>query len=131
MFCFKDEKINSPNSFPFNILPFSPEIEMEDGWSCPDPSDSNQISTEDPKQQNIKVEFPTPTPPSIPEIEAYAYNESSISDYCSFPQVVLSLPPIEGVDLDFDFGIKYKDSGPSNGAAIDLFCILMIRFGVI
>jgi len=61
------------------------------------------------------VEFPTPTPPSIPEIEAYAYNESSISDYCRFPQVVLSLPPIEGVHLEFDLGIEYDVNGPFDG----------------
>jgi len=39
-----------------------------------------------------------------------------MSDYCRFAQVVLSLPPMEGVDLDFNLGIEHDDSGPSNGA---------------
>jgi len=54
------------------------------------------------------VEFATPTPPSIPEVEAYASNESSMSDYCRFAQLVRSLPRMEGVDLDFDIGIEYE-----------------------
>jgi len=29
--------------------------------------------------------------------------------------VVLSLPFMEGVDVDFDMGIEYNDSGQSNG----------------
>jgi len=39
-----------------------------------------------------------------------------VSDYCRFAQVVLSLPPMEGVDLDFDLGIEHDNSSPSNGA---------------
>jgi len=57
--------------------------------------------------------FVSPMAPSIPNVEAYASNESSTSDYCRFTQLGLSLPPMEGVDLDFDLGIKYDDSGPS------------------
>ena len=50
-------------------------------------------------------------PPSIPKVKAYASNESPMSEYCRFAQVVLSLPPLEGVDLDFDLGIEHDDSG--------------------
>jgi len=39
-----------------------------------------------------------------------------MSDYCSSAQVVLSLPPMEGVDLDFDLGIENEDSDPPDGA---------------
>ena len=96
-------------------FPFSPEIEMEDGWSCLDPSDSYWVSTKDPDQGYVKVEFATPTPPSIYEVKAYASNESSMSDYCRFAQVVLSMPPIEGFDLDFNVGFEQVDGSPSYG----------------
>jgi len=43
-----DEKFISPNSSLSDALPLSPEIEMDDGRSCPDPSDFDWISTEDP-----------------------------------------------------------------------------------
>jgi len=33
-----NEKVVSPNSSLSDVLLFSPEIEMEDGWSCLDPS---------------------------------------------------------------------------------------------
>jgi len=39
-----------------------------------------------------------------------------MSDYCRFTQVVLSLPPMEGVDLDYDLSIKHADSNPFDGA---------------
>jgi len=89
---------------------------MEDDWGCPDPSDFDWVSTEDSDQGYVKVEFAAPTPPSIPKGEAYTSNESSLSDYYRVAQLVLILPHIEGVDLNFDLGIQYKDSGSSNGA---------------
>ena len=89
-FCFMDEKIISPNSFLSDVLPISPEIETKDDWSYLGPSDSNWISTKDPDQGYVKVEFAAPTPPSIPGVETYASNESSMSDYCRFTQLVLS-----------------------------------------
>ena len=55
-------------------------------------------------------------PSSIPEVETYASSESFMSYYCRFAQVVFSLPHMEGVDLDFDLGIEYDDSGPSDKA---------------
>jgi len=54
--------------------------------------------------------------PSITEVEAYTSNESYMSGYYKFAQVVLSLPPMERVDLDFDIGIEHDDNGPSDGA---------------
>jgi len=57
---------------------------MEDDWGCPDPSDFDWLSTKDPDQGYVKMEFAAPTPPSIPEVEIYASNESSMSDYCRF-----------------------------------------------
>jgi len=53
--------------------------------------------------------------PSIPKFEAHASNESAMSDYCRFAQDVLSLPPMEGFDTDFDLGIEQGDSSQSNG----------------
>jgi len=84
-----DEQINSPNSFPSDVLPLAPEIKMEDGWSCPDPCDFDWISTEDPDQGYVKVKAAAPTPPSIADVEIYAFNEYSMSDYCRFAEVVL------------------------------------------
>jgi len=40
MFGFMDEKVVSPNYSLSDVLPLSLEIEMDDGWSCPDPSES-------------------------------------------------------------------------------------------
>ena len=116
-----DEKIISLNCFLSDVLPLSPEIKMDDDWSCPDPSNSYWISIEDPDQGYVKVEFTAPMPPSTPEVGVYASNESSMSDYCKFAQVVLSLPPMEGVNLDFDLGIEHDDSGPFDGACYQLF----------
>jgi len=113
-FCFVDEKIVSLNSFLSDVLSLSPELEMEDGWSCPIPSDFDWILTEDPNQEYVKVEFATSMLPSIPEVETYASNESFMSDYCRFTQLILSLPLMKGVNLDFDLGIEYDDNGPSD-----------------
>jgi len=115
MFCFMDEKVVFPNSFLSDVLSRSPKIEMEDGWSCLYPSNSNWISTDDLHQEYVKVEFTAPTPLSIPEVESYTSNESSLSDYYRFTQVVLSLPPMEEVDLDVDLGIEHDDSSPFDG----------------
>ena len=54
------DKIISPNFFVYDILLLSPEIEMEDAWSCRGPSDFDTISTEDPNQCYVKVEFAAP-----------------------------------------------------------------------
>ena len=61
------------------------------------------------------MEFAAPTLRSIPKVKAHASNESTISDYCMFAQVVLSLPRMEGVDIDFDLGIEQGDSDQFDG----------------
>ena len=78
-----------PNSFLFDVLPISPEIEMEEDWGCSDLSDYDWISIEDPNQGYFKVDFTAPTTPSIPEVETYASNESSMSGYYKLAKVVL------------------------------------------
>jgi len=116
MFCFMDEKIVSPSPSLSYVLPLSAETEMENGWSCTDPFEFDWISTWDFDQGYVNMELAAPTPPSIPEVYAYASNESSMSDYCRFTEVTLSLPPMKGVNLDFDLGIEHDDSGPCDGA---------------
>jgi len=61
------------------------------------------------------VEFATLMPPNIPKVEAYAFNESTMSDYCMFAQVVLSLHLMEGFDADFDLRVEQSESGQSDG----------------
>ena len=116
-------------------MPLSFEIEMEYYCDCPDPSDFDWISTRDPDQGYVKVKFAIPTPSSIPKVKTYSSNESCKSDYYRFTQLVLILPPMEGIDLYFDLGIEYKDSGLSDIARYlivlyadsALWCNLMIK----
>jgi len=54
-------------------------------------------------------------PPNKPEVDASVPNESSMSDYCRFAQTVLSMPPMEGFDADFDVGVEQVDGSPSDG----------------
>ena len=51
-------------------------------------------------------------PPNTPKVEVPVLDESSISDYCRFAQVVLSMPPMEGFDADFDLGVEQVNSNP-------------------
>jgi len=81
---------------------------------CEDPPDFDWISYEDPNQRYVEVEFAAPVPRNMLMVEAYVSNESSMSDYCRFAQAILSLPPMEGLDIDFDFGAKQVDSSPSD-----------------
>ena len=60
------------------------------------------------------MEFPVPVPPSMPKVEAHISNESSMSDYCRFVQVVLSLLLMEGLDADFDLGVEQVNSSSSD-----------------
>ena len=61
------------------------------------------------------MEFAAPMPPNKPDVEAPASNESSMSDYYRFAQTVLSMPPVEGFDADFDEGVERVDDNPSDG----------------
>ena len=60
------------------------------------------------------MEFVVLALPSIPKVEVYASNESTMSDYCRFAQAVLSLPPMERFDANFDLGVEQGDSGQSD-----------------
>ena len=104
----------SPNSCLLDESPPSPEIDIEDVLNCEDPTDFDWISTEDPNQRYIKVEFAAPIPPNMPKVDALASNESSISNYCRFTHAILSLPLMEGFDANFDLGVEQIDSSPSD-----------------
>ena len=83
----------SPNSFQSVALPFSPEIDIDNVLICQDPPDFDWISTEDPDQGYVKLEFAASMPPSIPKVEAHASDESTMSDYCrSVSYTHLTLP---------------------------------------
>ena len=88
---------------------------MEDVLNCEDLPDFDWISTEDPDQRCVKVEFTTPMPPNMPKVEAHTSNESSMSDYYRFAQAILSLPLMEGFEAVFDLGVEQVDSSPSDG----------------
>jgi len=52
------------------------------------------------------VQFAASMPPNMPKVKAHIFKESSMSDYCRFAQAILSLPPMEGFDADFDLGVE-------------------------
>ena len=78
--------------------------------NCDDPSDSNQISYKDLEQRYVKVKFAALMPPNTPKVEVLVPNKFSMNDYCRFAQTVLSMPPMEGFDADFDLGVEQVDS---------------------
>ena len=41
-----------------------------------------------------------------------------MSDYCRLAQTVLSFPPMEGFEADFDFGVKQVDRSSSDGLSM-------------
>lgn len=92
MFSHRKEAAISPDSSILDALPFPPEIDIEDVLNDEDPPDSERISYEDPNQGNVKVEFSAPMPPNKPKVEAPVSNDSSMSEYCRFAQVVHSIP---------------------------------------
>ena len=61
------------------------------------------------------MELSTPMPPNKLKVEAPVSNDSSISEYCMFAQVVYSMPALEGFDVDFDVGIEQVDDSLSVG----------------
>ena len=105
----------SPHSSVLDALPLSLEIDMEDVQNCENPPDSEWISYENPDQGYVKVEFAALMPPNKLKVEAPISNESSMSDYCRFAQIVLSMPPVEGFDADVDVGVRRVDDSPSDG----------------
>ena len=114
MFSHRMDDMVSPHSSILDALPLSPEIDMEDVWNCEDPLDSDWISYEDHNQEYVKVEFPIPMPPKKLEVEALVSNEYSMTDYCRFAQTVLSTPPVEGFDVDFDIAVERVGDSPSD-----------------
>jgi len=102
-FCHMEETTVSPYSSLLDAFPPCPKIDIEDVLNCQD-LNFDWISIEDPNQGYVKVEFATPIPPNIPKVKGHASDESAMSDYCK--QAVLSLPPMEGFDAEFDLGIE-------------------------
>jgi len=115
VFSHKKEDMVSPHSSTLDALPISHENDIEDVWNCEDPLDSDWISYEDPDQGYPKVEFATPMPPNKTEIKAPVSSESSMSNCCRFAQTVLSMPPMEGFDVDFNVGVEWVNDSPSDG----------------
>jgi len=103
---FCHTKTISPCSSLLDALSLSPEIDIEDVLNCDDPPNSDWISDKDPDQQYARVEFPASKPPNMPAVEVPMPNESSMSNNCRFTQVVFSMPPMEGFDVDFDLGVE-------------------------
>jgi len=106
MFCHLEKKVVSPSCSLLNAFLLSPKIDMEDVLNCQDPPNFDWISTKDPDQGCVMMEFAAPMPPNTHKVKAYASKESTISDYYRFGQAVLSLPPMEGVNVDFDWAIE-------------------------
>ena len=52
------------------------------------------------------MEFFAHMPPSKPEVEAPVSNDSLLSEYCRFTQVVHSMSQLEGFDVNFDVGAE-------------------------
>ena len=61
------------------------------------------------------MEFTTPMPSNKSKVEVPVSNESSMSNYCRFAQIVLSMPLVEGFDADFNVGVERDDDRPSDG----------------
>ena len=84
VFSHRKEDMVSPHSSILDVLPPSPEIDMEDILNYEDPPDSKWISPEDPDQGYVKVEFSSPMALNKPKVEAPVPNKSSMSDYYRF-----------------------------------------------
>ena len=56
-------------------------------------------------------------PPSIVKDKPYTFNESYLSDYYTFTQMLLSFPPVSGVGNGLHLGVKFGccDDGLSVG----------------
>jgi len=53
-------------------------------------------------------------PTNKPEVKDLISNEPLMSDYSKFAQTVLSMPSMEGFDVDFDVGVERIDDSPSD-----------------
>ena len=115
MFSHRKEDAVSPHSSILDVLPLSPQYDMEYVLHDEDPPDSKRISYEDPDQGYVKVEFYPLMPPNKPKVEAPVSNDSSLSEYCRFARVVHSMPPLKGFDADFDVGAEQVDVSSYDG----------------
>ena len=70
-------------------------------------------------------------PHNMPKVEAHASNESAISNYCRFAQVVLSLLPMEGFDADFDLGVKQGKVVSLMDYISSLSSMLIVHYGTV
>ena len=61
------------------------------------------------------MEFTTPMPSNKSKVEVPVSNESSMSNYCRFAHIVLSMPLVEGFDADFDVGVERVDNSLFDG----------------
>ena len=114
VFSHKKKDAVSPHSSLLDLLPLSPEYDIEYVLNNKDPPDSEWISYEDHDQGYVEVAFSAPIPPNKPEVKAPISNDSLMSEYYRFAQVVHSIAPLEGFVVDFDVGIEQVDGSPSD-----------------
>ena len=76
------------------------------------------------------MEFAAHMPLNQLEVEAPAPNASFMSDYCRFAQIVLSMPLMDGSDVDFAVGVEQVDGSLSDGHMSDLFCIQIMHIAL-
>jgi len=112
VFSHRKEDVVSPHSSILDALSRFPEYDMEDVLNDEDPLNSEWISYEDPDQGYVRVEFSAPMPPNKTKVEAPIFNDSSISEYCRFAQVIHSMPPLE---VSMSILIEQVDDSPFNG----------------
>jgi len=129
MFYHMEEKIVSPNSFLLDAFLLSSEINIEDISNCQDPPNFDWISSEDPNQGYVTMEFATLMQPSIPKVEAHAFNESTMSEYCMFAQAVPFLPTIEGFDADLIWKLNKVMVTNLMDHVLGLSCMLTMCYG--
>ena len=85
------------------------------------------VDTKGPDLDCSKVEFDALVPPSVTKDEPYATSEGSVSDYCEFAQVLLSLPSMEDTEYDFDQELSLIVTRLVKHA-IHSFCIRIAHF---
>jgi len=103
---------------------------MEDILNFEDPFDFDWISSEDPDQRYVKVEFATHMSPSIPKVEAHASNKSAMSNCCRFAQAVLSLPLWKDLMQILTRGLNKVIVASLMGYVGGLFCMPTVHYGV-
>jgi len=103
-----------PFSFACKELRVSHEIGTSYDLCHTSPPMLDCVDTKAPDLAYAKVDFVAPERPSITKDEPYAINKGSTSDYCMFARVLMCLPPMAGIEYDFDLRVEFG-SGPSDG----------------